>query len=86
MESKEKLNKNTCPLLKHSSDYTSDSVDLLTDIEARTYWLKCLEGLGHQFVEKASYLHPEDSSAPGRAEKCKDSFHKILHNLKEDPL
>lgn len=85
MESKEKQLRFTCPLLSNPLNYSSDSVDLLTDSDARCYWLKCLEGLGHTFVEKARFLNPEDEAAPDKAKKCKESFHELLRNLQENP-
>lgn len=74
-----------CPLLLCPPLYQPDSVNLLTDTEARNYWLTCLEGIGNQFVSKANYLHRTDSSALPRAEKCRDEFNKILSKLKSDP-
>lgn len=85
MDCQETINNCTCPLLKNPDYYSSDSVDLLEDEEARTYWLKCLEGLGYHFVEKASYLHPDDASACDKAKKCKDSFHEVLSSLRNNP-
>lgn len=77
--------KKMCPLLLHPDLYQPDSVDLMLDEEARTYWLTCLEGIGNQFVHRADYLHSSDSSATMRAEKCRDEFHKILRKLKSNP-
>lgn len=74
-----------CPLLLCPNLYQPDSVNLLTDIEARNYWLNCLEAIGQQFVSKANYLHSADSSALSRAEKSRDDFNKILIKLRSNP-
>lgn len=81
----ENLRTTMCPLLLCPDLYEPDSVDLRKDEEARDYWLTCLEAIGDQFVSKASYLHSTDSSATGRAEKCRDDFNIILRKLKSNP-
>lgn len=74
-----------CPLLLDLNLYEPDSVNLITDIEARNYWLPCLEAIGQQFVNKANYLHSSDSTALSRAEKSRDDFNQILSKLRTNP-
>lgn len=74
-----------CPLLLNPNLYQPDSVNLSTDVEARNYWLSCLEAIGQQFVSKANYLHSSDGSALSRAEKSRDDFNKVLSKLKSNP-
>lgn len=79
------INTTICPLLLYPELYQPDSVDLLKDEAARNYWLKCLEGIGNQFVDKADYLHNNDRTAKIRAKKSRDEFHEVLNNLKKNP-
>ena len=42
-----------CPLLQDSSTYNADTVDLTSDSDARSYWLKCFEDSLNKFADRA---------------------------------
>ncbi|CAG9853873.1 unnamed protein product [Phyllotreta striolata] len=80
-----KNEKQVCPLLRNPETYNPDSLDLLTNIEARDYWLHCLEQMVKKFVKKAKYLHPDDPDATEKAILCYQDFHNLVQQLILDP-
>lgn len=76
---------NVCPLLKNPENYNPDSLDLINNLEARDYWLNCLEQMVKKFVNKAKYLHPDDPEATKKAELCYQDFHILVQQINLDP-
>ncbi|XP_050497779.1 4'-phosphopantetheine phosphatase isoform X2 [Diabrotica virgifera virgifera] len=77
--------KYVCPLLKNPERYNPDTLNLVENLQARNYWLPCLEQMVKKFVSKAQYLHPDDPKATEKAEVCYQDFHNLLEQLTSDP-
>lgn len=75
-----------CPLLKDTSNYVADSVDLTLDSEAREYWLHCFEDAIDKFVARAVASQPDKNDAIERGEIFKEKYVERLRHLKQHPF
>lgn len=78
-------NKKVCPLLKDPSKYNPDTVDLINDLNERSFWFKCLLEMVKNFIKRAGILNPDNPEAKQIAEKCFHSFKSLIDQLHHDP-
>lgn len=77
--------KYVCPLLKNPETYNPDTIDLVNNVDARNYWLLCLDKMVEKFISKANHLYPDNPSALERAQLCYQKFHSLVDQLRKDP-
>ncbi|TMS35719.1 hypothetical protein L596_003055 [Steinernema carpocapsae] len=71
------------PLLTSYKDYIPDTVNLNDDVEARDYWISCMENSVAKTLTKAIESQADSSDAKFRAELFKDRYLSHLKILKE---
>ena len=71
-------------LLLNPEKYNPDSFDLVTDTDARVYWIDAIVKLVEKFVEKSECLNPNDPTAKSRAENCLEQYKEIVKKISLD--
>ncbi|XP_025079563.1 pantothenate kinase 4-like isoform X2 [Pomacea canaliculata] len=74
-----------CPLLLDPSSYFPDTVDLMYDIDARMYWLKCFEDSVEKTVALAIKSQAEEVDVEERARKFREKYVGKLRTLLVNP-
>ncbi|KAK7489322.1 hypothetical protein BaRGS_00019430 [Batillaria attramentaria] len=74
-----------CPLLLDPSSYFPDTVDLMHDVDARTYWLKCFADSVDKNVQLAIKSQAEEPGVEERANKYKEKYLCKLRTLSVNP-
>lgn len=72
-------------ILLEPDKYNADTLDLLTDEEARDYWLNACEKLVDKYVHYA-LANTEDPTTEIRALKFKTCYVEALKELRTNPL
>ncbi|KAL5005498.1 hypothetical protein ScPMuIL_018954 [Solemya velum] len=73
-----------CPLLLDHKSYFPDTVDLIQDPDARSYWLDCFAKNVDKTV-KAIHSQPQTADSTERAEQFRAAYLQRLKELKENP-
>lgn len=74
-----------CPLLLDPSSYIPDTVDLMHDVDARTYWLQCFADSVDKNMMLAINSQAEEPDVAERANMYREKYLTKLHTLTANP-
>ncbi|XP_076453588.1 4'-phosphopantetheine phosphatase-like [Babylonia areolata] len=74
-----------CPLLLDPSSYFPDTVDLMQDADARSYWLQCFADGAAKTVSLAIQSQAEEEDVEERARKFQDKYLSKIQTLSTNP-
>lgn len=74
----------TTSYLYNPLNYNPDTLDLIKDTDARSYWFDCFKNLASKFATQAAKSEWEDPTSINRAKEFENNYIDILNTLKTD--